>query len=260
MIGKALLINQVGKVPFLCSGLRWFARRYPEGSGVKIKNGRPAGFQWKRYHRHVSGYWLGTYELPVQECLARELEPGDIFYDIDANSGFFSLLSSKCVGDKGHVFVFEPLPDNIDTIKSQLKLNQVTNTTLIEAAVSDSEGKIKFCESSHASTARIKRPDDNGTAVTVKTLTIDKFIKTERPPDLIKMDIEGAELKAFKGAKQLSNQNPPKLPIELHGQPTVQKVHEMLKEKDYSFYTPELKKINSAPLPKHVLAIPAKTN
>ena len=146
MADKARLIRQLGTVPILGSGLRWLARRYPEGSVVTIKNGLLAGCQWKRSHKHVTRYWLGVYEMPVQKCLARELGPGDVFYDIGANAGFFSLLGSKCVGEKGHVFAFEPLPENIGAVRSQVQVNNLTNCTVVEAAVSDSVGHVRFCE------------------------------------------------------------------------------------------------------------------
>jgi len=81
---EARLIDRAGRVPWLSSALRWLARRYREGSIVLIRSGYAAGFKWRRYHELVSGYWLGQYELAVQEALARELNSGDVFYDIGA--------------------------------------------------------------------------------------------------------------------------------------------------------------------------------
>lgn len=260
MADKAAIIHSLGQVPLLGAGLRWVARRYPEGSVVTISNGWLAGYQWRRSHKYVSAYWLGSYELPVQKCLARELRPGDVFYDIGANAGFFSLIGSKCVGEEGHVFAFEPLPENILTIRNQLELNNITNTTVVEAAVSDSVGEVELCEGPDTSTAHIKLPRDNRRpARSVKAISLDKFAINERPPDFIKMDIEGAELRALQGGQKLLNgDNPPKLLIELHGKAIAQDVCSILQRQSYYFCTLELNRIDSIPLPSHVLALPKK--
>jgi hypothetical protein len=100
------LISTAGRIPVVGRALRWLARRYPEGSVVTIHTGRAAGFRWKRYHRYVNGYWPGIYELLIREALARELKPGQVFYDVGANAGFFSLVGACCVGPGGRVFAF----------------------------------------------------------------------------------------------------------------------------------------------------------
>lgn len=261
MLDKTVLIHQLGRIPFLGFALRWFARRYPEGSVVTIKNGHLAGYKWRRSHKYLTSYWLGTFELPIQNCLVRELKPGDIFYDIGANAGFFSLLGSKCVGDKGHVFAFEPLPENIETVKSQFELNQVVNCTLVEAAVSDCVGETEFCEGPDTSTAHIRsQENEQGNVSIVKTITLDEFTKTERPPDFVKMDIEGAEVLALQGAYGLlTRPNSPKFLIELHGKDAADKVREIFGKEDYFFYTLDLTRIDSNCMPRHVLALPKKT-
>ena len=118
-MNRARLISFCGSIPLIGPSLRKIARRYPEGSVTTIKHGYLAGYRWRRSHRYVSAYWLGIYELPIQECLVRKLKPGNVFYDIGANAGFFSLLGSNCVGPEGRVFAFEPLPENIRSIRAQ---------------------------------------------------------------------------------------------------------------------------------------------
>lgn len=260
-MNKARLIYQLGRFPFLGAILRWLARRYPEGSVVRIKNGHLTGYKWKRSHRYVSSYWLGTYELPVQNCLVRELKEGDVFYDIGANAGFFSLLGSKCVGDKGHVFAFEPLRENIENLKSQLELNQAVNCTIVETAVSDQVGEVQFCEGSETTTGHIKSMESNeGRVSVVKTITLDEFTKNNRPSDFIKMDIEGAEVLALQGALGLlTKPNPPKFLIELHGDNNSKKVCEIFEKENCFLYTMGMTKIDSTCMVKHVLALPKKS-
>jgi len=258
VMNKAQLIFCLGRVPLVGSALRWFARQYPEGSVVTIKNGPLAGYKWKRSHKYVSGYWLGIYELPIQECLAHELQSGDVFYDIGGNAGFFSLLGAICVGDSGQVFTFEPLPENIEAIRSQFKLNRASNCALVEAAVSDCVGEIEFCEGTYTSTAHIKRHENGqGEVKVVKTITLDEFAKTESPPDFVKIDVEGAEIMALRGAHEiLQSECPPKFMIEFHGQDLAEEGRSLLGKFGYRFVSLDGLSIDSSPLPRHVLAVP----
>jgi len=86
---KAKIISGAGKIPGGDKFLRAIARRYKEGSVVRIGAGEAKGLLWQRSHRYVNGYWLGIYELELQACIANELKAGDIFFDIGANAGFF---------------------------------------------------------------------------------------------------------------------------------------------------------------------------
>ncbi len=257
---KAKLISAAGTIPWLGSSLRRIARRYPEGSVVTIRSGPLAGYRWKRSHRYVSGYWLGNYELPIQECLVRELETGDVFYDVGANAGFFTLLAARCVGAEGRVFAFEPLPANIRTIRSQVELNAVDNCTVVEAAVSDRDGPLHFSGGTNTSTAHIQgiRPEMDGTAiVTVAAISLDQFSQECRPPDFIKMDIEGAELLALKGARDLLSSNrAPKLLIEFHGPELRREGCRILRNRGYRFYSVAGCALDDMSEHRHLLCVP----
>src|SRR6188472_1682389 len=84
------IVYRLGRLPGIGRMLRRLARSYPEGSVTTIRAGDAAGMRWKRYHRYVSGYWLGIYEPEIQKALAVHLRPGGVFYDVGANAGFFT--------------------------------------------------------------------------------------------------------------------------------------------------------------------------
>ncbi len=256
-VEKAAFITRLGRIPLVRTILRNVARWYREGSVVTIRNGLLAGTRWKRSHRYVNGYWIGIYELPIQECLARELKPGNVFYDIGANAGFFTLLGAKLVGPQGHVYAFEPLPENIRSIRDQISLNGIVNCMLAEAAVTDKAGRTEFSQGSGLTQAHIRRPDEEcGQVTVVKTVSLDEFVKGEPPPDFIKMDIEGAEYLALRGADRLiKGSNPPRFLIELHGNIS-QEVYRTLTEEGYIFFDLERSLVEPSKLPHHVLACP----
>lgn len=260
-VNKVQLILFLNKVPLLKNVLRWCARLYKEGSVVIIKNGYLAGYKWKRSHKYLSSNWIGTYEMAVQECLVRELKLGNVFYDVGANTGFFSLLGSKCVGAKGCVFAFEPLPENIKATKNQFEVNQVSNCMLAEVALSDHNGEIELFEGGDTSTATLKaRTNANGNSHIVKTITLNEFAKTARLPDFIKMDIEGAEILVLQKADEiLSGANPPKLLIEFHSEDLKRQGQSLLSKYGYRFFTLDGKMVDSGPLPHHVLAVSDST-
>jgi FkbM family methyltransferase len=119
------------------------------------------------------------------------------------------------VGSKGRVFAFEPMPKNLLYLKEHLRLNSITNVTVIEAAVSDCSGVVSFDEGSHSSMGNISL---QGT-LQVKTITLDELIHTgEVPnPDYIKLDVEGAEIQVLLGAKSLLKNAHPTILLATHG-------------------------------------------
>ena len=166
------------------------------------------------------GCWLGSYEYHKQRALQHELEIGDVVYDIGANVGFYSLLASVLVGESGHVFSFEPFPDNLRELKRHLELNRVRNCTVIEAAVSSVDGEAYFDPSGDRCTGHLAATG----ILRVRTLTLDRLIQEEgmRPPSLIKIDIEGSEYECLRGATGVIQKFRPVIFLATHGQ----KVHD----------------------------------
>lgn len=147
---------------------------------------------------------LGIYELPVQQALRRLLRPGDVCYDLGANNGYLSLLAARCVGKDGCVYSFDPLPANVERIGGLMRANQIEQHETVAQAVADRTGVERlFCQSASdtytASLIRQNRPGE----LPVRVTTLDEFINDHRRPDLVKMDVEGAELLVLQGASRL---------------------------------------------------------
>ncbi len=262
MTTSANIVSNLGKMPIVGRFLRWYARRYEEGSVVRIARGYAAGMKWKRYHRYVSGYWVGIYEMHIQQTLAREIKRGNTFYDIGANAGFFSLLAGTLVGPTGRVLAFEPLPENIESIREQFSINSMRQCQLIPKAVGNRVGNASLILAHNNSMGRIADAGkvESEKMVTVETITIDEFVQDNTPPDFIKLDVEGFETEVLAGASKLLNSNQaPKFLIELHGDDKAHQVEAILSTCGYHLTDLTGRRlIDGAVGHTHIMAYPPK--
>ncbi|MBG9389044.1 FkbM family methyltransferase [Caenimonas aquaedulcis] len=178
---------------------------------VPILSGPLAGKRW-RSRSGTHGCWLGTYEADLQRQLAAVLNPHDVFYDVGANVGFFSLLAAS---RGARVIAFEPLARNADLFDRNLQLNRIASATLVRCAVGRHEGMARFKSGASASMGRLSREGD----VEVPVTALDAFLAAGRAPapTVIKMDIEGAESEALAGARSLLQAHRPLLFLSTHG-------------------------------------------
>jgi FkbM family methyltransferase len=162
---------------------------------------------------------VGLYELDTLRLLRRLLKPGHHFVDCGANIGYFTIAAARCVGPGGRVDAFEPDPINRARLEAHLAGNGApVNVRVHAVALSDSPGQATLYHPTEASRnhgeASLFAPADTATtAYTVATARLDEQL--DRPPNVIKMDIEGAELMALKGMGAfLRAAAPPMLVIE----------------------------------------------
>ncbi len=242
--------------PPLSSALSWLRHR-PR----VIASGQAAGL---RIDPSANvGYALGTNEPLVQDVFAEHVRSGDVVWDIGANIGFFTMIASRLVG-AGQVVAFEPLPANQEAIERNLALNRIASVTLVRVAVGEREGTADFQIHSQDTWAKLDTGADTrfqrglqATAhIQVQVSTIDGQLQTLPAPNLVKMDIEGAEAAALRGASLLLSRHAPTIICELHGTNTA--VCELLESHGYSLRTIETPDVHprDAKWDVHVLATP----
>jgi len=198
--------------------LRLPLRLVPAMTPMRVMGGPLAGSRWLST-AGSHGCWLGTYERDLQDLFASTIASGQVVYDVGANAGFFTLLASKLVGNGGKVVAIEPLPRNVALIREHLRLNRRGNVEIVEAAVGDAPGQARFTVAQSPSMGAL---DPSGELV-VDVTTIDGLVASGRPrPDVIKMDIEGAEASALAGARATLEACRPTIFLSTHGW----KVHE----------------------------------
>jgi FkbM family methyltransferase len=185
----------------------------PREMVVPILGGRLRGKRWiagSAIHR----CWLGFYECGKQQQISREVRPGTVFHDVGANVGLYSLLAAELVGP-GRVFAFEPVPRNLAYLRKHLALNRVANVEVLGVALSDTNGCARFEIEQTGFMGRLS--GDGG--ITVPTATLDSLVEGGKvlPPNYVKMDIEGAELLALRGARETFQRYRPVLFLATHG-------------------------------------------
>jgi FkbM family methyltransferase len=146
----------------------------------------------------------GTYELPIQQLLASHLDPGEVFYDIGANLGFFSLIAARRTGPAGQVYAFEPVPQNAAAIERSARLNGFGTIRVFAEAAGATTGHAELLLAHHiggAALASADTPPDMSGRMNVMVTTIDEAIERRglRPPSLVKIDVEGAEMDVLLG-------------------------------------------------------------
>ncbi len=182
------------------------------GKGLKIN----IGFS------HV-GYVLGTTESEVQAALDFLLRPDMTIYDVGANVGFHALGAARRVGVRGSVICFEPLAENAKRIEYNAAANGLTNIKTVTIALGSSAGEAAFWTSEKPTWGKLasvgKKPDRYAGEVTVKIERLDSIVDELRlaPPELIKIDVEGAELDVLEGARETLERYRPTMLIEAHG-------------------------------------------
>jgi FkbM family methyltransferase len=259
-LGLANFVNGFGRTPLVGPVLRRYAHRYRDGSVVTIACGLAAGYRWKRYHRYVNGYWIGQYELPIQHALRRLIRPGDIVFDIGANAGFFTLIAARLTGPSGRCVAFDPSPDNYQSVREQLELNDLnTYCSARQEAIGSTTGTASFSFAKPGSPQGHLGDAGNGEqSITVRVVTLDSLRDELGTPNFIKLDVEGAEVGVLDGAADLLRAAAkPTWLIELHGPECERGVRERLSAAGYSFFDLDDQPIPTAtPLPHHVVARP----
>ena len=196
---------------------------------AEIRRGQAAGMKI-RTRSGNAGYSLGTTEPLVQDALAGSLSPGAVCYDLGANAGFFSLIAAKAVGPAGRVYSFEPLASTAAELRANVALNSLDQVEVVEAAVSDTVGEAMFVEGDSSLEAHLS-PEDDGSGSRVATTTIDAVVGDGfRAPDLVKIDVEGAEEAVIRGMRETLEAARPIIICEMHLVATQDAVRELLGE------------------------------
>ena len=143
--------------------------------------------------------------------MQKYLNPGMTFVDVGSNIGSHTILGSRLVGQQGMVFSIEADPRTFQLLQSNISRNRVTNATLINQCVSDRSGEVCFnVDSNSARSSLIRNGSDR---ILLMADPLDDVLPPGCEIDLLKVDVEGAELLVLNGAKRLFNCKPPRVVV-----------------------------------------------
>lgn len=150
----------------------------------------------------------GSYEPMVTDLVKREIKENNIVLDLGANIGYYTLLFSKLVGDKGKVFAFEPDPENFALLKKNVDMNEIKNVVSEQKACSKKTGKTFLYRDQSPGRHTIYNRPDGTKYVQVEVTSLDDYFKNfKKNIDFIKMDIQGSEGAVFQGMSSILKKN-----------------------------------------------------
>lgn len=189
---------------------------------MRVLSGRARGARLELDLAREKAYWAGTYEPEVQDFLARVLAPGAVFYDVGGHIGFFSVLAARL---GARVVTFELLPENVSRIRRNAALNGL-EIEVVKAAAWDSSEGVSLVAGDSSSEWRAAPAGSSG------SVSLDEFAALHPPPDVIKIDVEGAEARVLAGAARLLAERRPIVICEVHGREERELVRQLLRDYD----------------------------
>jgi FkbM family methyltransferase len=202
---------------------------------TRIRSGPLAGKRW--IIATGSKFIAGTYEPEKTAAITRLVSAGNVAYDIGAHVGYYSILMADLAGDEGAVYAFEPRPINYAFLNRHIRLNYCRNIRTYRMAIGKPQGQAT------PGTARLETRTGTGTGhlsetgtLLVAVTSIDECIAARhgRPPDLLKIDVEGGELDVLHGASRTLDEYHPRLIVATHSYPLDAACRDFLLKRGYT--------------------------
>ncbi len=166
-------------------------------------------------------------EEKVLQCIMDKLKPDDIVYDVGGNIGLFAVPISSRLSAGGKIIIFEPVSCWADRLSENLSLNKVSNAEVYKVGLfsENKDTNMKFKQTIGSGMASVVADYDSAMATSpflvtnVRLVTAKAFIKENNlvMPNIMKVDVEGAELEVLKGfGDALADKNLRMILIEMH--------------------------------------------
>jgi FkbM family methyltransferase len=177
------------------------AKRWPFLVRTRLFNGREMYVDLRSaIGRGV--FATGKFDMATISPALETLCTGGVFVDVGANIGFYSILAIDRVGPAGQVICFEIDTRPLRALRRTVKYLQLANVRIEELAVADQDGLLHFIPQREYGHNRV---NDRGEGRQVCSVRLDTWIRCHPLPriDLIKIDVEGAELAVINGAREV---------------------------------------------------------
>jgi FkbM family methyltransferase len=152
-------------------------------------------------------YVFGTWEPSLTTFLRSTLRPGDVFVDIGANVGYFTLLAARAVGPTGRVIALEAMPATAAKLEANVSANGLSQVEVLACAASDVDGELEIYSGPETNLGRSSTAPvhDGAPAGRVRCIVAADAVPAELWPRVraIKIDVEGDELRVLRGLRPL---------------------------------------------------------
>ncbi len=247
---KAILLRTMEKYPRLRRPIeickRWVMKLLlPAGDEwVRVRAGLSAGLAMRLHFPEEAGVWRGEHEPDVQSVIESVVQPGRVVFDIGAAIGTFTLGIARRVGPGGHVAAFEADPAQAGRLREHVARNRLDSIVqVVEAAVwsSSPEDTIPFRRGSRMLTqggvesGSVRPILGDGELIRVPVTSLDAYVaSTGIAPQLIKIDVEGAEYEVLCGAGKLFAAHRPLIVAEIHTTQARDRIRTWMREHRYA--------------------------
>lgn len=193
-------------------------------------------------------YLFGIWEPHVTAWISSRLKPGDVFVDVGANLGYYSLLASRLVGETGKVIAVEASPSICEMLKTNVALNGATNISTINMAVTEKSGSVDIHRGPAFNLGLTSIHDTHPASVfeaSVPSGPLAAVVGSDLSrARLIKIDVEGAEWEVVRGLADAlpSLRDDAELVMEISPQKghrrgeSVESILELFRSHGYKFY------------------------
>jgi FkbM family methyltransferase len=142
-------------------------------------------------------------ERTFVDLLVAAIPSGGTVLEAGGHMGYVTLQAARAVGPSGRVVTFEPNPRTVPVIKRNLEANGLADrVTVVQLALGDAAGRHAFYLSGGGDTSSLHRPDGETELVNVEVTTVDEWLGVDTSVDVVKLDIEGAEVAALRGMER----------------------------------------------------------
>ncbi len=227
-------------------------RRGHVSSRLRVENSGPGAAAGPALASAGKGLWapsawearvLERAEHAALDRLDELLEPGDVAYDVGANLGLYALRMAERVGVEGRVYCVEANPVCVSFLQANLLRNGVSNAEILPLALLDVRGAVRFTIHYGNANLGVAAPSGfyaqkTGHEIQVESVGLDDLVEeySLRPPDLVKIDVEGAEAMVLQGMVRTLESRRPRLLLELHGFEAASASLTLLETHGYHFF------------------------
>jgi len=235
--GKGFLIRRV-LVPLLPPPPAMFRASLDSGDRLLLQHRELLGLAYLVY---------GSFERAEIACLSHHAAPGSFAFDVGAHVGIFAIPLARAVGSDGTVVALEPVGSNVSRLRQNLLENSIQNVVVRQAAAADYVGELRInvaSDSAFHSAAEVHRDTEDRVSrkrratldsTTTPCVTLDRVWADAGEPrvSVMKIDVEGFELRVLAGATRLIDRCTPVILAEASTEAHRQRLAEWFADRNY---------------------------